>query len=98
MYEHYKIKTKITISYLTFYNIFKRMNISLAHLGHEECEIYEMHKKTASVSPKKFTKTRMEYEKDSESIHLNDEVFTSADLQKVVMLPQMECFKGRYSQ
>ncbi|GFO24421.1 RNA-directed DNA polymerase from mobile element jockey [Plakobranchus ocellatus] len=27
------------------------MNISLAHLGHEECEIYEMHKKTATVSP-----------------------------------------------
>ncbi|GFO34226.1 Cai-1 autoinducer sensor kinase/phosphatase cqss [Plakobranchus ocellatus] len=34
----------------------------------------------------------MEYQKDSQSRHPNYEVFTSADLQKVVMLPQIECF------
>ncbi|GFO34794.1 Cai-1 autoinducer sensor kinase/phosphatase cqss [Plakobranchus ocellatus] len=35
----------------------------------------------------------MEYKKDFQLRYSNDEVFTSADLQKVVMLPQMECFK-----
>ena len=37
MYEDFKIKTESKISYLTFYTIFKKMNISLAHLGREEC-------------------------------------------------------------
>ena len=48
MYEDFKIKTESNISYLTFYTIFKKMNISLAHLGHEECELcetHELHKK-----------------------------------------------------
>ena len=35
----------------------------------------------------------MEYTTVSKSKHSDDEIFTSADLQKVINLPQMECFK-----
>ena len=107
MYEDFKIKTDSNISYLTFYTIFKKMNISLAHLGHEECELcetHELHKKNCTcvtlcdiskyvLHRKKYKKARMEYTTDSKSKHSDDEIFTSADLQKVIMLPQMECFK-----
>ena len=107
MYEDFKIKTESKISYLTFYTIFKKMNISLAHLGHEECELcetHELHKKNCTcvtlcdiskyvLHRKRYKKARMEYTTDSKSKHSDDEIFTSADLQKVIMLPQMECFK-----
>ena len=41
----------------------------------------------------KYKKARMLYTKDSKSKHSDDEIFTSADLQKVIMLLQMKCFK-----
>ena len=80
------------------------MNISLAQLGHEECELcetHELHKKNCTfvtlcdiskyfLHRKRYKKARMEYTTDSKSKHSDDEIFTSADLQKVIMLSQME--------
>ena len=86
MYEDFKIKTESKISYLTFYTIFKKMNISLAHLGHEECELFEtheLHKKNCTcvtlcdiskyvLHRKEYKKARIEYTTDSKSKHSDD--------------------------
>lgn len=108
MHEEFKKEKQSEMSYDTFNQIFKSMNISMATLGHEECEIcetHELHMKictcetTCEISQAyrshkdKYTKARIEYQKDSHSQHGRDEIFLSADLQKVIMLPQMECFK-----
>ena len=70
----------------TFYTIFRKMNISLAHLGHEECELFEtheLHKKNCTcvtlcdiskyvLHRKEYKKARMEYTTDSKSKHSDD--------------------------
>ena len=107
MYRDFKDKYSKEMSYNAFYKIFKTMNISMTLLGHEECEICELHELHKNVCScelmcdiskylkhrRAFVRARKEYKDDSKSQHLPNEIYTSADLQKVIMLPRMDDFK-----
>lgn len=90
----------------------KDMNISFAHLGHEECEtcaIFEIHDTNHKDNPdntceicndyithkKKYEECRSEYQNDVKTAaEVTTDVFYSADLQKVIMLPRIDQFKA----
>lgn len=89
--------------------VLKEMNISFTRLGHEECEDCTTFKNHGHGEENintecdccqkylnhknKYTRARKAYTIDAEKGENNDEVFFSADLQKVIMLPRMEEFK-----
>lgn len=109
MYEDFKTKyPNIKISYDAYRVHVKQKNISFCKLGHEECETCEEfklhgHKEDnfqddCGVCCK--WKKHIELAKDSRKLYreqaeMNDEnvVRVSVDLQKVIMLPRIDCFK-----
>ncbi|RUS71130.1 hypothetical protein EGW08_021109 [Elysia chlorotica] len=108
MYKRFMNTGKLNISYNTYYQAFKEMNISFAKLGNEECEVcteFELHKKSCVCRPeclfkkkydeheRKYKDARTAYKMDSSKAHSDAYPIFSADLQKVVMLPMIEQFK-----
>ncbi|GFR94559.1 CAI-1 autoinducer sensor kinase/phosphatase CqsS [Elysia marginata] len=107
MHADYLEKTGSKISYNSFHKTFKSMNISMALLGHEECEICStmaMHKKDCHCEDvcdiseflghkTRYRAARKEYQQDSQVNTEEKRLIVSADLQKVIMLPRMEQFK-----
>ena len=108
MYEEFINSGQMMISYNTYYQIFREMNISFTKLGNEECEAcaeFDQHKKSCTCEyeclhfrkyvrhKKMYRAARKHYVKDSEERPCKNHLRFSADLQKVVMLPMMEQFK-----
>ena len=82
--------------------------MSMTKLGHEECELCEEMKQhkikcgcidTCSVwkmwraHKSKYVKARSEYQNDMSKTRDKCELYVSADLQKVIMLPRIDQFK-----
>jgi hypothetical protein len=100
--------TNMQISLETYRKVVKEMNVSFAHLGHEECEQCALHISHNECSQENcelciqhkkhkllYTETREEYQKDKEAFSTSEDcIYYSVDLQKVIMLPRMDQFKS----
>ncbi|XP_050304070.1 uncharacterized protein LOC126741611 isoform X1 [Anthonomus grandis grandis] len=99
----------ITCNCNSFWIILKKKNISFTKLGHEECELCEIFENDEhgkenldpsceicqkyTIHSKKAEQSRALYKEDANKINPKNEVYYSADLQKVIMLPRMESYK-----
>nr|CAH7755022.1 unnamed protein product [Callosobruchus chinensis] len=107
-----KTNPMISCSYELYRNVVvKEKNISFAHLGHQECEVFEAFKlhsishtkenldltcdccKKWDVHIKRAQAARQFYRDDVQKARDSDDLYFSADLQKVIMLPRLEMFK-----
>lgn len=108
MHETFNASRQSPVSYALYYKVFKEMNISMAQLGNEECEMCQTHsihmKGGNCPNPcdichrqeehkSRATHARQAYQADATNPHMPDECIVSADMQKVIMLPRMEMFK-----
>lgn len=109
MHKEFNENKSSQISYSLFQKIFKEMNISMAKLGNEECEMcqgYFVHAKdNTNCSPsckicetykshkEKADIARAAYQFDAALPYSEAQRIVSIDLQKVIMLPRMEMFK-----
>lgn len=97
----------MSVSFETYRKVVKEINISFAHLGHEECEQCALFKSHTGCSQEncdlciqnsqhksRYTESREEYQRDKEQgLTDKDCIYFSVDLQKVIMLPRMDQFK-----
>lgn len=108
MHNHFLETTGITVSYNTYYQVFRGLNIAFTRLGNEQCDVCEefsLHKKkcTCEVECKlynkymlhrqRYIKARQMYQKDSSKPLMQSHPHVAVDLQKVILIPRMDQFK-----
>lgn len=112
MYHFFKEEfPNFKVSYETYRKILSEENIHFTKLGHEECEICEIHKfhlsdhskelddtcdecKKWLIHDKKSKQARKYYQDCAKMSYDSKTLCMSADLQKIIMLPRLECFKS----
>ena len=108
MHENFCCVTGLQVSDSFYYKAFKELNISHAKLGNEKCEqchLFEQHKKDCKCEilcefytrqakhQRRYRVARPSYESDSNSQQSPTSPIFEADMQKVLLLPQMDQLK-----
>lgn len=108
IHKDYVEKTGSSISYGHFQKVFNSMNISMAVLGHEECEVcakYNLHKSAGGTCDcenvcnfdignyLRHKRQAGEARNEYQRDTGKEVLIVSADLQKVIMLPRIDQFK-----
>lgn len=108
MWESFNTKHNMKVTQTFFGNAFREMNISIARLGNEECEVCDIFKKHQEncnceivcnefskfiQHRRKYRNARQAYKADSSATPKHEHPVFAADMQKVLLLPMMDQFK-----
>ena len=111
MHENFCCVTGLQVSDSFYYKAFKEIKISHAKLGNETCEqchLFEQHKKDCKCEilcefytrqakhQRRYRVARPSYESDSNSQQSPTSPIFEADMQKVLLLPQMDQLKKKH--